>query len=126
MYLIHIFFFQISLKWETHPQTVLILTKPNSNSVRILCAEMVRCGSYPLSLLKSDLIIYLNKLLWYVLPQSTISSGRGLIQVVSFKVVLLLEKMHRCMLLSSLSSFVLMKRLFLNCICVPSHSTYYI
>ncbi|KAL6202755.1 hypothetical protein ACLB2K_026460 [Fragaria x ananassa] len=33
---------QISLKWETHPQTVLILTKPNSNSVRILCAEMVR------------------------------------------------------------------------------------
>ncbi|RWW34760.1 hypothetical protein BHE74_00002975 [Ensete ventricosum] len=33
---------QILLKWETHPQTVLILTKPNSNSVRILCAEMVR------------------------------------------------------------------------------------
>ncbi|THU57891.1 hypothetical protein C4D60_Mb03t08360 [Musa balbisiana] len=33
---------QILLKWETHPHTVLILTKPNSNSVRILCAEMVR------------------------------------------------------------------------------------
>lgn len=33
---------QISLKWETHPQAVLIFTKPNSNSVRILCAEMVR------------------------------------------------------------------------------------
>ncbi|XP_050370586.1 NAD(H) kinase 1 isoform X2 [Argentina anserina] len=33
---------QISLKWETHPQTVLILTKPNSTSVRVLCAQMVR------------------------------------------------------------------------------------
>ncbi|WOK96046.1 NAD kinase 3 [Canna indica] len=33
---------QILLKWETQPQTVLILTKPNSNSVRVLCAEMVR------------------------------------------------------------------------------------
>ncbi|KAI8526146.1 hypothetical protein RHMOL_Rhmol13G0286100 [Rhododendron molle] len=33
---------QISLKWESQPQTVLILTKPNSTSVRILCAEMVR------------------------------------------------------------------------------------
>ncbi|GLU19325.1 hypothetical protein SLE2022_355810 [Rubroshorea leprosula] len=33
---------QISLKWESDPQTVLILTKPNSVSVRILCAEMVR------------------------------------------------------------------------------------
>ncbi|KAK9939621.1 hypothetical protein M0R45_016311 [Rubus argutus] len=33
---------QISLKWETRPQTVLILTKPNSTSVRILCSEMVR------------------------------------------------------------------------------------
>ncbi|KAI3518267.1 hypothetical protein L1887_06802 [Cichorium endivia] len=33
---------QISLKWETPPQTVLILTKPNSTSVKILCAEMVR------------------------------------------------------------------------------------
>ncbi|KAF9592584.1 hypothetical protein IFM89_016035 [Coptis chinensis] len=33
---------QISLKWESPPQTVLVLTKPNSNSVRILCAEMVR------------------------------------------------------------------------------------
>ncbi|KAF8403775.1 hypothetical protein HHK36_011880 [Tetracentron sinense] len=33
---------QISLKWESHPQTVLILTKPNSTSVRILCAAMVR------------------------------------------------------------------------------------
>ncbi|GFP89425.1 NAD(H) kinase 1 [Phtheirospermum japonicum] len=33
---------QISLKWESPPQTVLILTKPNSISVRILCLEMVR------------------------------------------------------------------------------------
>ncbi|KAL6564767.1 NAD kinase 1 [Orobanche minor] len=33
---------QISLKWESAPQTVLILTKPNSTSVRILCLEMVR------------------------------------------------------------------------------------
>ncbi|GAV67899.1 NAD_kinase domain-containing protein [Cephalotus follicularis] len=33
---------QISLKWESCPQTVLILTKPNSVSVRILCSEMVR------------------------------------------------------------------------------------
>ncbi|KAK1293469.1 putative NAD kinase 1 [Acorus calamus] len=33
---------QISLKWESHPQTVLILTKPNSTPVHILCAEMVR------------------------------------------------------------------------------------
>ncbi|KAI3688526.1 hypothetical protein L2E82_46158 [Cichorium intybus] len=36
---------QISLKWETPPQTpqtVLILTKPNSTSVKILCAEIVR------------------------------------------------------------------------------------
>ncbi|KAG6588197.1 NAD(H) kinase 1, partial [Cucurbita argyrosperma subsp. sororia] len=33
---------QISLKWESQPQTVLILTKPNSISVRILCFEMVR------------------------------------------------------------------------------------
>ncbi|CBI16350.3 NAD(H) kinase 1 isoform X2 [Vitis vinifera] len=33
---------QISLKWESHPQTVLILTKPNSTSVRILCVDMVR------------------------------------------------------------------------------------
>ncbi|KAK6144056.1 hypothetical protein DH2020_020876 [Rehmannia glutinosa] len=33
---------QISLKWESPPQTVLILTKPNSTSVRILCFEMVR------------------------------------------------------------------------------------
>ncbi|KAH8498976.1 hypothetical protein Peur_074126 [Populus x canadensis] len=33
---------QISLKWESDPQTVLIMTKPNSTSVRILCAEMVR------------------------------------------------------------------------------------
>ncbi|MBA0767623.1 hypothetical protein Gotri_016487, partial [Gossypium trilobum] len=35
---------QISLKWESDPQTVLILTKPNSVSVRILCVQMVRCG----------------------------------------------------------------------------------
>ncbi|EPS71079.1 hypothetical protein M569_03679, partial [Genlisea aurea] len=33
---------QISLMWESPPQTVLVLTKPNSNSVRILCFEMVR------------------------------------------------------------------------------------
>ncbi|KAM1000436.1 hypothetical protein ACFX2A_007183 [Malus domestica] len=33
---------QIALKWESQPQTVIILTKPNSTSVRILCAEMVR------------------------------------------------------------------------------------
>ncbi|XP_017257522.1 NAD(H) kinase 1 isoform X1 [Daucus carota subsp. sativus] len=33
---------QISLKWESPPQTVLIMTKPNSASVRILCADMVR------------------------------------------------------------------------------------
>lgn len=33
---------QISLKWESPPQTVLILTKPNSDSVKILCAEMIR------------------------------------------------------------------------------------
>ncbi|XVE59978.1 hypothetical protein DITRI_Ditri05aG0089700 [Diplodiscus trichospermus] len=33
---------QISLKWESDPQTVLIMTKPNSVSVRILCAQMVR------------------------------------------------------------------------------------
>ncbi|KAJ6852289.1 putative NAD kinase 3 [Iris pallida] len=33
---------QILLKWESQPQTVLILTKPNSKSVRVLCAEMVR------------------------------------------------------------------------------------
>ncbi|CAL0334248.1 unnamed protein product [Lupinus luteus] len=33
---------QISLKWESNPQTVLILTKPNSVSVQILCAEMIR------------------------------------------------------------------------------------
>ncbi|KAF2287398.1 hypothetical protein GH714_039820 [Hevea brasiliensis] len=33
---------KISLKWESNPQTVLIMTKPNSTSVRILCADMVR------------------------------------------------------------------------------------
>ncbi|KAK4786468.1 hypothetical protein SAY86_003157 [Trapa natans] len=33
---------QISLKWESPPQTVLILTKPNSVSVQVLCARMVR------------------------------------------------------------------------------------
>uniref|UniRef100_A0A0E0JTT0 NAD kinase 1 n=1 Tax=Oryza punctata TaxID=4537 RepID=A0A0E0JTT0_ORYPU len=33
---------QILLKWESSPQTVLFITKPNSNSVRVLCAEMVR------------------------------------------------------------------------------------
>lgn len=33
---------QILLKWETQPKTVFILTKPNSQSVGILCAEMIR------------------------------------------------------------------------------------
>ncbi|OEL22759.1 putative NAD kinase 3 [Dichanthelium oligosanthes] len=33
---------QILLKWESPPQTVLFVTKPNSNSVLALCAEMVR------------------------------------------------------------------------------------
>ncbi|KAG7023848.1 NAD(H) kinase 1 [Cucurbita argyrosperma subsp. argyrosperma] len=33
---------QIFLKWESQPQSVLILTKPNSISVRILCFEMIR------------------------------------------------------------------------------------
>ncbi|KAF4384135.1 hypothetical protein F8388_001373 [Cannabis sativa] len=31
---------QISLKWESDPQTVLILTKPNSISVKLMCSEM--------------------------------------------------------------------------------------
>ncbi|ONK67444.1 uncharacterized protein A4U43_C05F100 [Asparagus officinalis] len=33
---------QILLKWESQPKNVLILTKPNSKSVRALCAAMVR------------------------------------------------------------------------------------
>ncbi|PNT73621.1 hypothetical protein BRADI_2g61240v3 [Brachypodium distachyon] len=33
---------QILLRWESRPQTVLFITKPNSNPVRVLCAEMVR------------------------------------------------------------------------------------
>ncbi|XP_074321263.1 NAD(H) kinase 1-like [Silene latifolia] len=33
---------QIFLKWESPPQTVLVLSKPNSTSVRLLCAELVR------------------------------------------------------------------------------------
>ncbi|KAK4741981.1 hypothetical protein SAY87_025569 [Trapa incisa] len=33
---------QICLKWESPPQTVLILTKPNSTTVQVLCADMVR------------------------------------------------------------------------------------
>ncbi|KAL1197406.1 NAD(H) kinase 1 [Cardamine amara subsp. amara] len=33
---------QISLTWESNPQTVLIFTKPNSTSVRILSVELVR------------------------------------------------------------------------------------
>ncbi|KAF9665642.1 hypothetical protein SADUNF_Sadunf16G0144200 [Salix dunnii] len=33
---------QIHLKWESSPQTVLVMTKPNSTSVQILCAEMIR------------------------------------------------------------------------------------
>uniref|UniRef100_A0A1D1YAY9 NAD(+) kinase n=1 Tax=Anthurium amnicola TaxID=1678845 RepID=A0A1D1YAY9_9ARAE len=38
--------FQIFLKWESRPRTVLILTKPNSTSVRALCSEMVRWLNY--------------------------------------------------------------------------------
>ncbi|KAL2942063.1 NAD(H) kinase 1 [Bienertia sinuspersici] len=33
---------QIFLKWQSDPQTVLVLTKPNSTSVRLLCSELVR------------------------------------------------------------------------------------
>ncbi|CAH8261265.1 unnamed protein product [Arabidopsis lyrata] len=33
---------QISLTWESDPQTVLIITKPNSTSVRVLSVDMVR------------------------------------------------------------------------------------
>ncbi|KAK9735970.1 hypothetical protein RND81_04G242000 [Saponaria officinalis] len=33
---------QIFLKWQSLPQTVLVLTKPNSTSVRLLCSELVR------------------------------------------------------------------------------------
>ncbi|GAB4835244.1 hypothetical protein Ancab_000153 [Ancistrocladus abbreviatus] len=33
---------QISLKWESDPRTVFVLTKPNSTSVRILCSQMIR------------------------------------------------------------------------------------
>ncbi|XP_073014415.1 putative NAD kinase 3 [Typha latifolia] len=33
---------QILLKWESSPQTVLIVNKPNSTTVLALCAEMVR------------------------------------------------------------------------------------
>ncbi|XP_024015026.1 NAD(H) kinase 1 isoform X1 [Eutrema salsugineum] len=33
---------QISLTWESNPQNVLIFTKPNSTSVRVLSVEMVR------------------------------------------------------------------------------------
>ncbi|KMT14537.1 hypothetical protein BVRB_4g073070 [Beta vulgaris subsp. vulgaris] len=33
---------QIFLKWETDPKTVLVLSKPNSTSVRLLCSELVR------------------------------------------------------------------------------------
>ncbi|KAG0496692.1 hypothetical protein HPP92_001383 [Vanilla planifolia] len=33
---------QILLKWESQPQTVLVLTKPNSSRVHSLCVEMVR------------------------------------------------------------------------------------
>ncbi|KAJ0249064.1 NAD(H) kinase 1 [Hirschfeldia incana] len=33
---------QISLTWETNPQTVIIFTKPNSTSVRVLSVEMIR------------------------------------------------------------------------------------
>ncbi|KNA23420.1 hypothetical protein SOVF_025030 isoform B [Spinacia oleracea] len=33
---------QIFLKWDSNPQTVLVLTKPNSDSVKLLCSELVR------------------------------------------------------------------------------------
>ncbi|KAJ8426387.1 hypothetical protein Cgig2_000582 [Carnegiea gigantea] len=33
---------QIFLKWESNPRTVLVLTKPNSTSVQLLCSEMIR------------------------------------------------------------------------------------
>eukprot|EP01018_Ginkgo_biloba_P030341 Gb_38664 [translate_table: standard] len=33
---------QITLEWDSPPQSVIILTKPNSNSVRESCAQMVR------------------------------------------------------------------------------------
>ncbi|KAG9152080.1 hypothetical protein Leryth_021220, partial [Lithospermum erythrorhizon] len=33
---------QISLKWESPPQTVFILIKPNSESVKVLCSELIR------------------------------------------------------------------------------------
>ncbi|KAL5995245.1 hypothetical protein ACLOJK_025303 [Asimina triloba] len=33
---------KISLKWESAPKTVVILTKPNSDSVRIFCSKVVR------------------------------------------------------------------------------------
>ncbi|XP_021729016.1 NAD(H) kinase 1-like isoform X1 [Chenopodium quinoa] len=33
---------QIYLKWDSNPQTVLILTKPKSDSVKLLCSELVR------------------------------------------------------------------------------------
>uniref|UniRef100_A0A7N0SWX0 NAD(+) kinase n=1 Tax=Kalanchoe fedtschenkoi TaxID=63787 RepID=A0A7N0SWX0_KALFE len=33
---------QISLKWESDPQNVLVLTKPHSITVRVLCSELVR------------------------------------------------------------------------------------
>ncbi|XP_078442768.1 NAD kinase 1 [Wolffia australiana] len=37
---------QIFLKWESRPRAVLILTKPNSSYVRVLCSEMVRWLRY--------------------------------------------------------------------------------
>ncbi|PNT71394.1 hypothetical protein BRADI_2g26930v3 [Brachypodium distachyon] len=33
---------QILLKWESPPQTVLFVTKPNSSAVHTLCSEMIR------------------------------------------------------------------------------------
>ncbi|OQU77930.1 hypothetical protein SORBI_3009G123700 [Sorghum bicolor] len=44
---------QILLKWESPPQTVLLVTKPNSNSVLALCAEMVS-GTFRKELLAED------------------------------------------------------------------------
>ncbi|KAG6400625.1 hypothetical protein SASPL_137466 [Salvia splendens] len=57
---------QISLKWESPPQTVLMLTKPNSTSVKILCSEIVRLSGfhdpfpYPLVSLKNSLFQILS------------------------------------------------------------------
>nr|CAB3461617.1 unnamed protein product [Digitaria exilis] len=52
----------ILLKWESPPQTVLFVTKPNSSSVLTLCAEMVRYVPFILCLIVFRLHIYLCRL----------------------------------------------------------------